>query len=63
MGRHQPSTQNKNKQKSKYFFREIGMSFLGSFSGTSPGGRAGGQADAGFFKIKANSAQLSWIWG
>ena len=33
------------------------FSFLGSFSGTSPGGRAG----AGYFKIKANSVQLSWI--
>ena len=35
------------------------FSFLGSFSGTSPGGLAG----AGYFKIKAKSAQLSWILG
>ena len=34
------------------------FSFLGSFSGTSPG-----RADAGYFKIKAKSAQLSWILG
>ena len=33
------------------------FSFLGSFSGTSPG------AGAGYFKIKAKSAQLSWILG
>ena len=55
----------------RYFFflifvlvglREASMlifSFLGSFSGTSPGGLAG----AGYFKINAKSAQLSWILG
>ena len=34
------------------------ISFLGSFSGTSPGAasRPGGRADAGYIKIKANSA-------
>ena len=33
------------------------FSFLGSFYGTIPG--AGVQADIGYFKIKANSDQLS----
>ena len=29
----------------------------------SPGGCPAGWPDAGYFKIKAHSAHLSWIWG
>jgi uncharacterized membrane protein len=37
------------------------ISFLGSFSGTSPG--AVGRAGAGYFKIKATSAsRWAWAW-